>query len=115
MARIHSKKHFKQSTYCGDLVQNRTETVSVTTTKRRVLGEDEVITHENTHEPIIAKDTFQACCKQEHGPVQPLKSICSQMFCSVKIVKRECGSKLIKKVIGVVVILNTEMLSAKVE
>ncbi|MCM3361280.1 recombinase family protein [Niallia sp. MER TA 168] len=49
--------------YCGDLVQNRTETVSVTTTKRRILGEDKATIQENTHEPIISKETFQAVQK----------------------------------------------------
>ncbi|MGG0175208.1 recombinase family protein [Gottfriedia acidiceleris] len=46
--------------YCGDLVQNRTETISVTTTKRKTLGEDHTTIQENTHELIIPKETFQA-------------------------------------------------------
>jgi site-specific DNA recombinase len=46
--------------YCGDLVQNRTETVSVTTIKRKVLGDDQNTIQENTHDPIISKETFQA-------------------------------------------------------
>ncbi|WP_400245559.1 recombinase family protein [Niallia sp. JL1B1071] len=49
--------------YCGDLVQNRTETVSVTTTKRRILEVDKITIQENTHEPIISKETFQAVKK----------------------------------------------------
>jgi site-specific DNA recombinase len=49
--------------YCGDLVQNRTETVSVTTTKRRTLQPDQVIVQENQHEAIIPKETFLAVRK----------------------------------------------------
>lgn len=49
--------------YCGDLVQNRTETVAVTTAKRRNVEEDQFIIHENTHEPIISKETFMAVKK----------------------------------------------------
>ena len=49
--------------YCGDLVQNRTETVSVTTTKRRILGEEKVTIQEDTHDPIISKETFLAVQK----------------------------------------------------
>ncbi|MDQ0253942.1 DNA invertase Pin-like site-specific DNA recombinase [Evansella vedderi] len=49
--------------YCGDLVQNRTETVSVTTSKRRINSDDKATIQENTHEPIILKETFQAVQK----------------------------------------------------
>lgn len=46
--------------YSGDLVQSRTETISVTSTKRRELGEEDVVIIENTHEAIIPKETFNA-------------------------------------------------------
>jgi site-specific DNA recombinase len=49
--------------YCGDLVQNRTETISVTTTKRKTLDVGKATIQENTHEPIISKETFQAIKK----------------------------------------------------
>ncbi|XZF75597.1 recombinase family protein [Bacillus sp. AL-1R] len=49
--------------YCGDLVQNRTETISVTTTKRKTLDVAQASIQENTHEPIISKETFQAVKK----------------------------------------------------
>lgn len=46
--------------YCGDLVQNRTETISVTSSKRRELSDDGVVIIENTHEAIIPNETFNA-------------------------------------------------------
>lgn len=49
--------------YCGDLVQNRTETVSVTTTKRRTLDEGQTTVQEDTHDAIISRETFQAVKK----------------------------------------------------
>jgi site-specific DNA recombinase len=49
--------------YCGDLVQSRTETVSVTTTKRKILDADRITIQEQTHEAIISKEAFQAVKK----------------------------------------------------
>jgi site-specific DNA recombinase len=46
--------------YCGDLVQNRTETISVTSSKRRELTDESIVIIENTHEAIIPKETFNA-------------------------------------------------------
>lgn len=44
--------------YCGDLVQYRTETVAVTSTKRREVKKENQIIIENTHDAIISKETF---------------------------------------------------------
>jgi site-specific DNA recombinase len=49
--------------YCGDLVQNRTETISVTTTKRRLYDEENFITHQGKHDPIISRETFKSVQK----------------------------------------------------
>ncbi|MED4006082.1 recombinase family protein [Priestia aryabhattai] len=57
------KNILKNRHYCGDLVQNRTETIAVTTTKRRTLDEDGLIIQQNTHEPIISRDVFQTVQK----------------------------------------------------
>ncbi len=46
--------------YCGDLVQNKFETISVTTTKRNTLDQEKMTIHKDTHEPIISRETFQA-------------------------------------------------------
>ncbi|MGG0464820.1 recombinase family protein [Priestia aryabhattai] len=57
------KNILKNQHYCGDLVQNRTETIAVTTTKRRALDTDSLIIHQNTHEPIVSREVFQAVQK----------------------------------------------------
>ena len=49
--------------YCGDLVQNKSETISVTTTKRNTLDKEDMTVHKDTHEPIIPRETFQAVQK----------------------------------------------------
>jgi site-specific DNA recombinase len=46
--------------YCGDLVQSRTATISVTSSKRRELSEEDFVIIENTHQAIIPKETFNA-------------------------------------------------------
>jgi site-specific DNA recombinase len=46
--------------YCGDLIQSRTETISVTSSKRRELSEEHIVLIENTQEAIIPKETFNA-------------------------------------------------------
>ncbi|MEH7110222.1 recombinase family protein [Bacillus sp. JJ1764] len=46
--------------YTGDLVQNRTETISVTSTKRREFDKEQFISHQDTHEAIISKETFNS-------------------------------------------------------
>jgi site-specific DNA recombinase len=55
------KKILNNQHYCGDLVQNKTETISVTTNKRKVPEKATII--EATHEPIISKETFQSVKK----------------------------------------------------
>lgn len=44
--------------YIGDLVQGRSEMITVTSSQRREIEEDNQIIHENTHEAIIEKETF---------------------------------------------------------
>ncbi|MFS0637943.1 recombinase family protein [Mesobacillus foraminis] len=44
--------------YIGDLVQKRSETISVTSSKRRKTSEQEYIIKENAHEAIITKEIF---------------------------------------------------------
>ncbi|MFQ3544237.1 recombinase family protein [Halobacillus rhizosphaerae] len=50
----------KNRHYCGDLVQNRSETISVTSIKRREVNSENQIVIEAAHEPIIPKETFNA-------------------------------------------------------
>lgn len=46
--------------YVGDMVQGRTTTVSVTSKKRRIQEKNQMYIVENTHDPIISRDTFEA-------------------------------------------------------
>jgi site-specific DNA recombinase len=46
--------------YSGDLVQNRSETISVTSLKRRDVEEGNQVVIANSHEAIISKETFNA-------------------------------------------------------
>ncbi|QOY37957.2 recombinase family protein [Anaerobacillus isosaccharinicus] len=52
------KKILSNPHYCGDLVQSRTETIMVTSSKRRELETENQIIIKDTHEAIIPKDTF---------------------------------------------------------
>ena len=45
--------------YCGDLVQNKSQTISVTTTKRNTIDKENMIVHKDIHEAIISRETFQ--------------------------------------------------------
>lgn len=49
--------------YCGDLVQNKTETLSIVSTKRKLVDQEQVTIQKDKHEAIIPKDTFQAVKK----------------------------------------------------
>ncbi|WP_077210734.1 recombinase family protein [Bacillus dakarensis] len=44
--------------YIGDLVQGRSEMITVTSSQRREVDKENQIIHENTHEAIIEKETF---------------------------------------------------------
>ncbi|WHX25035.1 recombinase family protein [Virgibacillus halodenitrificans] len=46
--------------YSGDLVQSRTETISVTSSKRREVNSEDFLVIEGTHEAIIPKEMFHA-------------------------------------------------------
>lgn len=50
--------------YAGDLVQGRTTTTSVTSTKRKNISADEQFIINNTHEAIIPRETFEAVQNQ---------------------------------------------------
>jgi site-specific DNA recombinase len=54
------KKILMNRHYCGDLVQGRTETIMVTSSKRRELDAENQVIIENTHAAIIPKETFDA-------------------------------------------------------
>jgi site-specific DNA recombinase len=45
--------------YIGDLVQGKTETISVTSSKRREVSEEDIVVIENAHEAIIQKEPYK--------------------------------------------------------
>ena len=53
--------------YCGDLVQNKTRGISYKVQKRVKNSEEQYIIVENTHEPIIDRDTFEKVQKEIMG------------------------------------------------
>ncbi|SFL21026.1 Site-specific DNA recombinase [Paenibacillus sp. 1_12] len=54
------RKILENPHYCGDLVQGRSSTVSVTSTQRHKNPKTEHIVKEKTHEAIISKDVFDS-------------------------------------------------------
>jgi Site-specific recombinases, DNA invertase Pin homologs len=76
--------------YCGNLVQHRETTISVTSTKRKKCRPDEMILVENTHKPIITKTDFdlvqqlikQRARKHSHQKVHLFTNV---VFCN------DCG------------------------
>lgn len=44
--------------YIGDMVQSKEKMISVTCTKRKINPEEDWVVKENTHEPIVPKETF---------------------------------------------------------
>lgn len=76
--------------YTGDLVQNRSETVSVTIDKRKKKDKSEYIIVENTHEAIISKTDFQAVqqlieSRKRIRPQQNIHLFTNILFCA------DCG------------------------
>ena len=79
--------------YCGELVQNRTETLSVTSTKRREVKSDVMTIHEDTHEAIIPKETFhtvqEMLSRRTRTATAPKKHLVTNLiFCE------ECGKAM---------------------
>ncbi|MHA6261150.1 recombinase family protein [Sporosarcina sp. CAU 1771] len=79
--------------YCGDLVQNRTETISVTTSKRRDIDEEKMIIHENTHEPIIGRDIYQTIQKMRQGRSRTTTAPKKHLFTNI-IYCEECKKSM---------------------
>ncbi|WP_080848637.1 recombinase family protein [Cytobacillus gottheilii] len=96
------KKVLNNHHYRGELVQSRTETITVTSAKRREVNEDDLIIIEDIHEAIIPKETFKAfqeMMTKRTRAAQPRRSTYSLMFYTVKNVKKEFCLRLIKKAI----------------
>lgn len=76
--------------YTGDLVQGRSETLSVTTNRRNQKDKEEYIIIENTHEAIITRSDFQAIqqlikSRKKIRPQQNIHLFTNILFCA------DCG------------------------
>ncbi|MFE4029469.1 recombinase family protein [Priestia sp. YIM B13551] len=84
------KNILKNRHYCGDLVQHKTERISVTTTKRRTLDEENLIVHRDMHESIISRETFEAVQRMLQSRTRIGKAPKKHLFTNVLYCK-ECG------------------------
>ncbi|MEL3972051.1 recombinase family protein [Rossellomorea oryzaecorticis] len=50
--------------YTGHLVQSRTSSISVVSTKRKIISKEDQVVVENTHKAIISKDVFETAEQQ---------------------------------------------------
>lgn len=85
------KKILENPHYIGDLVQGRETSISVTVKKRKSVAANEHIVCSNTHEAIIARDTFDAVQQliKSRKIIRPAPNkhlFSNTLFCS------DCGS-----------------------
>ena len=76
--------------FIGDLVQGRSTTKNVTSTKRNIVSNKDLITVKNTHEPIISKDDFNAVqqlisSRRRKRPAQSIHLFSNILICA------DCG------------------------
>lgn len=84
------KKVLMNRHYCGDMVQLRTETISVTTNKRRTTEESKLVIHEGTHEPIISFETFKTVEKLLNKRTRVATAPSTHLFSNL-IFCEDCG------------------------
>lgn len=85
----------KNQVYIGNMVQGKREVVSFKTKKRRVVDPSEWIVVENTHEPIIDRETWDKVQTRisENGSPKPLKNKSIALFSGI-VRCADCGSPL---------------------
>ncbi|NJJ35105.1 recombinase family protein [Clostridioides difficile] len=76
--------------FAGNLVQGRTTTKNVTSTKRNIIPVEELIIVENTHEAIISKDDFNAVQQLIASRKRKRPSPSPHLFSNILICK-DCG------------------------
>ncbi|WP_051591008.1 recombinase family protein [Bacillus sp. UNC438CL73TsuS30] len=76
--------------YTGNLVQCRTTTISVVSTKRKSVDRDEQKIVKGTHEPIIMKDVFETAQKQMMQRKKNLTAPKAHLFTNVAFCA-DCG------------------------
>ena len=76
--------------FAGNLVQGRTTTKNVTSTKRNIVPNEELIIVENTHEAIISNDDFNAVQQLIASRKRKRPSPSPHLFSNILICK-DCG------------------------
>ena len=95
-----SRLFFTNPHYIGDLVQNRSTTVSVTSKKRKIVEPEKQIIVKNTHEAIIPSNVFNAVQQQMKIRTKFITAPKKHLFTNilfVQIVEKECGTGVIVK------------------
>ncbi len=85
----------KNQVYIGNMVQGKREVVSFKTKKRRVVDPSEWIVVENTHEPIIDRETWDKVQTRilENSSPKPLKNKSIALFSGI-VRCADCGAPL---------------------
>ncbi|MCL9638017.1 recombinase family protein [Bacillus zanthoxyli] len=84
------KNILKNPHYTGALVQKRTTSISVVSTKRRVISKKEQIVVESTHEEIISRSLFEAVQEQMKLRKKNLTAPKAHLFTNV-VFCADCG------------------------
>ncbi len=85
----------KNKTYLGQLTQHTSQNINYKTKKRRKVPETDWIIVENTHEPIIDKNTFETATrirKQSNNYSEGRRSV--EYVLSNVVYCKDCGSKM---------------------
>ncbi|WP_171051849.1 recombinase family protein [Alteribacter natronophilus] len=77
--------------YIGMLVQRQTTTISITTTKRKSMPEEEQIVFDDVHEPIVSKELFQQVKKMMEKRQRNRTAPTHHPFSNLLVCK-DCGS-----------------------
>src|SRR5699024_3197649 len=76
--------------FIGDLVQGRSTTKNVTSTKRNIVSNKDLITVKKTHEPIISKDNFNAVKQLISTRRRKRPAQCTHLFSNI-LICADCG------------------------
>lgn len=85
------KTILRNEVYIGHMVQNKTGTVSYKNHKQVSKPESEWIKVENTHEPLISQETWDAVQWMDNHPARAARLPCLAVCCGVWTAARPCG------------------------
>lgn len=87
----------KNETYLGHTVQNKINRVSYKSKHKKRLPESEWIKVENTHEPIISKEVFEAVQNMGKKKTRPVKDTPNITLFSKVLFCADCGKSMVRK------------------